>query len=556
MKGFKNVILGALLLASTCFGAEKINTASAGGFGGKVTVEVTTEGEKIKDLKVVSHKETAHIMDRAFPILKERILEAQSPIIDSVSGASFTSFAVKKAVADVLKKEGKDFGRITFKTKAPEQPAMIGKTVNTDIVIIGGGPAGLAAAISAKEAGADKVTIVEKLDILSGNGKFDMNFFDMINSKAQKANGINDSVEAFIKDKSNPRDTAERTRVQAEGAYVLDEWLRGMGINLNYNYGLRNHMAEADAYAGAHIQDGLERKVKELGVDVRTGTKGLDFIMENGKVTGVKVQKKNLTYDINAKAVIVATGGFSANKALLAKYAPGSEKVETSNQLGATGDFVPVFEKNGMKMENMEVLSVFKMIISKTRDLTGAGDGFVLVNKNGERFIDETKSGLPMAYTILEQPESKVFYIYDQNLYESAYRLKKHVAQGLHTKADTLEELAEKLEIPKDKLVATIDTFNKGVRGEVKDPFREKAFTREFKNQGPYYGVQVESAIHMTKGGVAANEKAEVLYENGEIVEGLYAAGEVTNTSAAYSGAVIFGRVAGESAAKFVKNKK
>lgn len=556
MKGFKNVILGTLLLASTCFGAEKINTASAGGFGGKVTVEVTTEGEKIKDLKVVSHKETAHIMDRAFPILKERILEAQSPIIDSVSGASFTSFAVKKAVADVLKKEGKDFGRITFKTKAPEQPAMIGKTVNTDIVIIGGGPAGLAAAISAKEAGADKVTIVEKLDILSGNGKFDMNFFDMINSKAQKANGINDSVEAFIKDKSNPRDTAERTRVQAEGAYVLDEWLRGMGINLNYNYGLRNHMAEADAYAGAHIQDGLERKVKELGVDVRTGTKGLDFIMENGKVTGVKVQKKNLTYDINAKAVIVATGGFSANKALLAKYASGSEKVETSNQLGATGDFVPVFEKNGMKMENMEVLSVFKMIISKTRDLTGAGDGFVLVNKNGERFIDETKSGLPMAYTILEQPESKVFYIYDQNLYESAYRLKKHVAQGLHTKADTLEELAEKLEIPKDKLVATIDTFNKGVRGEVKDPFREKAFTREFKNQGPYYGVQVESAIHMTKGGVAANEKAEVLYENGEIVEGLYAAGEVTNTSAAYSGAVIFGRVAGESAAKFVKNKK
>ena len=186
MKGFKNVILGTLLLAATCFGAEKINTASAGGFGGKVTVEVTTEGEKIKDLKVVSHKETAHIMDRAFPILKERILEAQSPIIDSVSGASFTSFAVKKAVADVLKKEGKDFGRITFKTKAPEQPAMIGESVNTDIVIIGGGPAGLAAAISAKEAGADKVTIVEKLDILSGNGKFDMNFFDMINSKAQK----------------------------------------------------------------------------------------------------------------------------------------------------------------------------------------------------------------------------------------------------------------------------------------------------------------------------------------------------------------------------------
>ena len=556
MKVFRNVILGVAALASTCLAGETTNVVKAGGFGGPMTVEVVTEGEKIKDINVVSHKETQHIMDRAFPVIKERILEAQSPIVDSVSGASYTSFAIKKAVATVMKKEGKDFGRITFKTKAPEQPPMIGEPVNTDIVIVGGGPAGLAAAISAKEAGADKVIIVEKLDILSGNGKFDMNFFDMINSKAQKANGINDTIEDFIKDKSNPRDTAERTRVQAEGAYVLDDWLRGMGINLNYNYGLRNHMAEEDAYAGAHIQDGLEKKVKELGVDVRTGTKGLDFIMENGKVTGVKVQKKNLTYDINAKAVIMATGGFSANKEMLAKYAPGAEIVETSNQIGATGDFVPVFEKNGMKMENMEVLSVFKLIISKTRDLTGAGDGFVLVNKNGERFVDETKSGLPVAHTILEQPESKVYYIYDQNLYESFYRLKKHVAQGLHVKADTLDELAQKLDIPKDKLAATVDTFNKGVRGEIKDPFREKAFTREFKNEGPYYGVQVESAIHMTKGGVAANEKAEVLYENGEVVEGLYAAGEVTNTSAAYSGAVIFGRVAGENAAKFVNGKK
>ena len=97
-----------------------------------------------------------------------------------------------------------------------------------------------------------------------------MNFFDMINSQAQKANGINDTIEAFIKDKTNPRDTIERTKAQAEGAYVLDEWLRSFGVNLNYNYGLRNHMAEADAYAGAHIQDGMEKRVNELGVDIRT----------------------------------------------------------------------------------------------------------------------------------------------------------------------------------------------------------------------------------------------------------------------------------------------
>ena len=545
-----SVVLGTLLVAFSCFAAEKTTTeAVASGFGGDIKIEVVTEGKKIEDIKLISHKETSHLMDRAFPIIKERILEAQSPIVDSVSGASYTSFAVKRAVADVMKKNGTDFGRITFKTKAPEQSAAVLEDVNTDLVIIGGGPAGLAAAISAKEAGVKNVIIVEKMDILSGNGKFDMNFFDMINSKAQKANGTNDTVEAFIKDKANPRDTMERTKAQAEGAYVLDEWLRSFGVNLNYNYGLRNHMAEADAYAGAHIQDGMEKRVNELGVDIRTGTKGLDLIMKDGNAVGVKVQQKNNTYNIN---VIIATGGFSANKEYLAKFAPGSERVQTSNQMGATGDFIPVFEKNNLKMENMEVLSVFKTIINPTRDLTGAGDGFIFINKNGERFVDESQSGLPTAYTILDQPESKVFYIYDQDLYDSSYRLQKHTAQGLHTKAATLDELAAKLNVPAETLKKTVADFNKAVRGEIKDPFREKPTKKEFKAEGPYYGVQVESAIHMTKGGVAANEKAEVLHKDGHVVKGLYAAGEVTNTTGAYSAAVVFGRIAGQEAAKYI----
>ncbi|WP_373080164.1 FAD-binding protein [Fusobacterium varium] len=552
-----SVVLGVFLAAFSCFAADKITTeAVASGFGGDIKIEVVTEGKKIEDIKLISHKETSHLMDRAFPVIKERILEAQSPIVDSVSGASYTSFAVKRAVADAMKKNGVDFGRITFKTQAPEQPAAVLKDVNTDLVIIGGGPAGLAAAISAKESGVKNVIVIEKMDILSGNGKFDMNFFDMINSQAQKANGINDTVEAFIKDKANPRDTIERTKAQAEGAFVLDEWLRSFGVNLNYNYGLRNHMAEADAYAGAHIQDGMEKKVKELAIDVRTGTKGLDLIMKNGNAVGVKVQQKNNTYNINAKAVIIATGGFSANKEYLARFVPGSERVQTSNQIGATGDFIPVFEKNNLKMENMEVLSVFKTIIYPTRDLTGAGDGFIFVNKNGERFVDEGQSGLPTAYTILDQPESKVYYIYDQDLYDSSYRLQKHTAQGLHTKASTLDELAEKLNIPAENLKKTIADFNKAVRGEIKDAFREKPVKKEFKTEGPYYGVQVESAIHMTKGGVAANEKAEVLHKDGHIVKGLYAAGEVTNTTGAYSAAVVFGRIAGQSAADFIKNSK
>lgn len=548
-----------LLISTFIFATGTVTTSGTGdGFSGKIKVDVVTNGEKIEDIKVVSNAETSHIISRAFPILKERILKAQSPIVDSVSGASYTSFGVKKAVAETLKANGKDFGRIRFNTKAPEQPVANLEAINTDLVIIGGGPAGLAAAISAREAGLKNIILIEKLDILSGNGKYDMNFYDLINSEAQKANGINDSVEALIADNSNPLDTPERIRAQAEGAFVLDKWLRSFGVNLNYNYGKRGHMAEADAYAGAHIQDGMEKKVKELGIDVRTGTKGLDLIMKDGKVAGVKVQNRNNFYDINAKAVILATGGFSANKELLKKYVPGSEVFQTSNQLGATGDFIPVFEKNNIKTANLEVLNIFPFIIRQTRDLTGGGDGFILVNKEGKRFTSESityATRFSTAQKILAQPDSAAFYIYDQKLYDSSYRLQKHTAQGLHTKANTLDELADKLGIDKDNLKATVKEFNMAVRGEIKDPFREKPTKKEFMSEGPYYGVQVESAVHMTRGGVVADEKTQVYYENGNVVKGLYAAGEVANSnSGAYSAAVIFGRIAGEEATKYINN--
>lgn len=553
----KKLFATVLFLIISTFIFATVTTSGIGdGFSGKIKVDILTNGEKIEDIKLVSDSETSHIISRAFPILKERILKAQSPVVDSVSGASYTSFGVKKAVAEALKANGKDFGRIRFNTKAPEQPVANLEAVNTDLVIIGGGPAGLAAAISAREAGLKNIILIEKLDILSGNGKYDMNFYDLINSEAQKARGINDTVESLIADNSNPLDTPERIKAQAEGAFVLDKWLRSFGVKLNYNYGKRGHMAESNAYAGAHVQDGMENKVKELGIDIRTGTKGLDLIMKDGKAAGVKVQNGNNFYDINAKAVILATGGFSANKELLKKYVPGSEVFQTSNQIGATGDFIPVFEKNNIKTANLEVLNIFPFIIRQTRDLTGGGDGFILVNKEGKRFTSESityATRFSTAQKILDQTDSAAFYIYDQKLYDSSFRLQKHTAQGLHIKADTLDELADKLGIDKNNLKSTVEEFNKAVRGEIKDPFREKPTKKEFMSEGPYYGVQVESAIHMTRGGVVADEKTQVLYDNGNIVNGLYAAGEVANSnSGAYSAAVIFGRIAGQEAAKYI----
>lgn len=167
-----------------------------------------------------------------------------------------------------------------------------------------------------------------------------------------------------------------------------------MGVELNYNYGGTNHMAEDNQYSGEVIQAGLEKAAAELGVDVRTGTKGMDLVMEDGVCKGVVVTNNaNETYTINAKSTIIATGGFCSNKELLAEYAPGYEVFNTSNQMGTTGDFVKVFEQNGFKMENMGKMSFFSNIIVPYRDLTGGADMNLLAQQRGYAPAEQVRHG-------------------------------------------------------------------------------------------------------------------------------------------------------------------
>ena len=510
------------------------------GYGGELSVLVTVEDGKMTDLRLLDNHESEPVSKRAFPILKDRILEAQTPVVDSVSSATFTSYAVKTAVADAASQFGQAFGKIPMATVSAEAPAAP-EDAATQLVVVGGGPAGLAAAIAAKQSGVEDVILIEKLGILSGNGKFDMNFFDLINSKAMNKAGIEYTVEDFIEDKKDNGDTPERLRAWAEGEWTLDAWLRDMDILLNQSNGGTNHMAESDVYAGDHIQTGLEKRAYELGVDIRLENKGTDLIMTDGVCTGVVVETKGGTYNITADAVVVATGGFCNNKELLAKYTDGNEVLETSNSMGTTGDFVPVFEKNGMGLENMGKMSVFSYILNPRRDLTGGGSGFLLVNKNGERFLDEkTTSGLKLGTAILEQPDGAAFYLADRTLYEDNFRTRKHVTAGYYQQGETLEELAEKLGIDAAGLKAAVEDYNANL----------PEGARPFDAEGPYYGSKVQTANHMTKGGVTANERTQVLFEDGTVVPGLYAAGEVTWISGAYSAAVTFGRIAGQCVAE------
>lgn len=539
------VMTGSVAMAETY-------SATGNGYHGEMTVNVTIEDGKITDVELGDNHETNVVIDRAFPVIRERILEANTADVDSVTAATFSSYAIKTAVADAMQQAGLEAPKVAMQNA--EKTATERAAENCDIVIVGGGPAGLAAAVSAKQTNADKnVILVEKLDILSGNGKFDMNFFDMINTEAQKAAGNDEWVgEAglakFLEEKSSNGESAERIQVWANEEYNLDAWLRAMGVELNYNYGGTNHMAEDNQYSGEVIQAGLEKAAAELGVDVRVGTKGVDLVMEDGACKGVIVTNNaGETYTINAASTIITTGGFCSNKELLAEYAPGYEVFNTSNQMGTTGDFVKIFEQNGFKMENMGKMSFFSNIIVPYRDLTGGADMNLLANSEGA--LLPNKSGMDRGTMIKEQPNGAAYYITDKTGYDSFYRIRKHVGLGYYAEGATLEELAEKLSINAEGLKASVEQYNADAAAGAENAQIAAVPKRALDAEGPYYGVRVEAANHMTKGGVVCNENAQVLNADDTVVPGLYAAGEVTWQGGGYSESVCFGKVAGAQAA-------
>lgn len=539
------VMTGSVAMAETY-------SAKGNGYHGEMTVNVTIEDGKITDVELGDNHETNVVIDRAFPVIRERILEANTADVDSVTAATFSSYAIKTAVADAMQQAGLEAPKVAMQNA--EKTATERAAESCDIVIVGGGPAGLAAAVSAKQTNADKnVILVEKLDILSGNGKFDMNFFDMINTEAQKAAGNDEWVgEAglakFLEEKSSNGESAERIQVWANEEYNLDAWLRAMGVELNYNYGGTNHMAEDNQYSGEVIQAGLEKAAAELGVDVRTGTKGVDLVMEDGACKGVIVTNNaGETYTINAASTIITTGGFCSNKELLAEYAPGYEVFNTSNQMGTTGDFVKIFEQNGFKMENMGKMSFFSNIIVPYRDLTGGADMNLLANSEGA--LLPNKSGMDRGTMIKEQPNGAAYYITDKTGYDSFYRIRKHVGLGYYAEGATLEGLAEKLSINAEGLKASVEQYNADAAAGAENAQIAAVPKRALDAEGPYYGVRVEAANHMTKGGVVCNENAQVLNADDTVVPGLYAAGEVTWQAGGYSESVCFGKVAGAQAA-------
>ncbi len=504
-------------------------TGIGDGRNGPIEVEITVAGGKVADAKVLKEEETDFAKPAAASIVKQFVKRGTTSGIDAVSGSTITSKATIAALNAALAVAK---GQVAAEEKVSD--------TNVDIVIIGAGGAGLTAATEAASKG-KKVIVVEKMGNAGGNTISATGGLNASETSIQKKLGIEDSNESYYEDtmkggynKNNP----DLVRNMVEKSAETVDWLISIGADLTDvgkmagSSNKRTHRPQGGAAVGAHLVPVLEAAANKAGAEIRYNAKVVEILKDkNGAACGVKVSARNGEYKIAAKAVIVAAGGFGANPEMVVKYKPELAGFGTTNHKGATGDAFALMEPFNAALTQMDEIQTHPTVVPGNGTMiTEAvrGNGAIMINREGKRFCTEMATRDVMSKAILEQTGKTAYLFFDQDVRESLKAIEGYVKNGLLTQADTIAELAQKLSIPADALEAELAAYAE-IQASGNDPLGRKAneMPRPL-TKGPFYAVEVGPAIHHTMGGVVINTKAEVLDTNGNVVPGLYAAGEVT----------------------------
>lgn len=555
-------------------------TGTAKGNNGDVTVEVVLSAEKIESVTVTAHEETAGLSDGPIADIPAAIVETQSLNIDAVSGATNTSNAILEAVKAALTEAGADVDSLM-------QGEGTSTTVNAeltdatyDVVVLGAGGAGLSAAIEAKAAGAT-VVVIEKMPYPGGNTLLSYAELACPNNWLQEEQGIEDSVELFAKEMwegGGSLAKKELVDIIANNATAAAEWLRDeIGVvyqdYLVWEGGHSVARAVEPVELGPGMINPLVDYAKSHDIEIVLNTKAEEFVLnEEGKVTGVVVSRDGKTATISANnGIVLATGGFGANVEMREHYNTRwetlDESVKTTNSPAIVGDGIKMAEKIGANLLGMEHIQLYPFNNPITGVYYGieapswSGEGLIYVNQNGERFVNEMGMRDERAEGILAQ-EGYVYAIYNQAVADRLNLEAKFPTEyaqcledGVFYKADTLEEIAEYFDINAENLVATMADYNEGIKNNTDKFGRSTAMVT--MEEGPWFILVGVVSVHHTMGGVEINELAQVINTEGNIIPGLYAAGEVTGGvhgnnrvgTCAISDITVFGRIAGQSAA-------
>ena len=607
------VMTGAMALAYT----EGTYTATAQGNNGPVTVSVTFSADAITDVTVVEHSETAGLSDRPIAEIPAAIVENQSLAVDTVSGATNSSNAILTAVADCVAQAGGDVEAL--KAVAVEKAPVEDVEATYDVVVLGGGGAGLTASITAAQNGA-KVILVEKAGSLGGNTLIAGQGFNACDPERQANTEMSEALLGQLKSylDLDPADFGafaevletvkgqindyiasgsttlfdspelhmlhtymggkrtgldgtviepdlELARTFATNALDALEWAESIGAQWNDTTStiLGAMWPRSHGLANGNVITILTDAAKANGVEIVTDTRANELIVENGKVVGVKAttsEGANVTLHANS-GVVLATGGFSANAPMVVDYWPGlSDTMPSTNAPTITGDGIVMAKAVGADLVGMGFAQLMPSSHpvdgSLFSGIWGSAETQVFVNKEGKRYVNEYAERDVLSKAALAQTDG-IFYIICDNKIAKNADVAGMEAKGNVVVADTLEELAEKLGIPADTFVETIERYNSFVDAQKDDDFGKPLF-REKIDEAPFVATPRSPSLHHTMGGVKIDTNTHVISTEGNVIDGLYAAGEVTGGlhagnrlgGNAMTDFLVFGRIAGENAAK------
>ena len=544
-------------------------TGTAKGFGGDVEVTVTVSESTIDDIQVVGDHETENIGTFAVSMMPDRILEAQTTDVDAIAGATVTSKAILLALQDALTQAGCDLSTLPSKP-AKENTAKTDKTVDCDIVIVGAGGAGMTAAINATEQG-KKVVVLEMMPYAGGNTTKATGGMNAAETHYQKEQGIDDSVETFIEDTmegGHQMNNRDLVTVMAEKSASAIDWLDSIGAPLpkvGFSGGATNariHAPEDGSGVGAYLVTRFLNKMDDLGIQVMYETKATELISDNGTIVGVKAESDEFNYTINAKAVILATGGFGNNQDMIVKYRSDLKGTVSTSAPGAMGDGIVMAEKVGADLVDIDQIQLHPTVEQGTSMLiteSVRGDGAILVNQEGKRFTNELLTRDVVSAAELEQTGGYAYIIFDQRLRDGLKAIEKYVSTGITVQGDTIEDLAKQIDVDPSVLAETLKTWNQAVADKNDAEFGRDTGMENDLSVGPFYAIKIAPGIHHTMGGVKIDTKCQVINTDGKVIPGLYAAGEVTGGvhggnrigGNAVADIVVFGQVASDSAVKY-----
>lgn len=528
-------------------------TAVGSGRNGPIVLEMEFDAHSITAVTVLSHKETWHIGNDPIEQYAKQAVDHQSLNLDVVSGATVSSVGMLEALRNGVTLAGGDpsalMAEIPFTMEAPAD-------TEADVVVVGGGSAGMTAASYAAAAG-KSVILLEKLDILGGTSTYSIEAYGAAESATARAIGTaatkDTMYEALVN--GNPNGSPEAFRLFADNNGAGADWLRSIGGIMPVAGGGTSVTTSREAgKMGVTITGALKAQVKKMGVDVRLGNKATELVMENDVVVGVKVESDKGAYTISAPAVILTTGGFGANNAMVAEGVPALEGYDYACSPGATGDGHIMAEAAGAELKDMDYVRVNFTYHREGPVVYYMGalmnTGGIFVDANGQRIVND-QGGYGVGMQVVAAG-GEGWAIMDQSMIDSIQDVREYYEMGLYESADTLEELAAKIGVDAEGLLATVERYKGFVKQGEDEDFGRRMLNLTF-DEAPYYACRFTAHVQGTFGGISTDLNTRALRADGSVIPGLFAAGECASVGTwganPMSVNIVFGRIAGEAAA-------